>query len=204
MTERSFDSIEESFDSELENESNETENISINEEPEINNIELIKSISITLNTILEENSKLSNINDIILKQNKMCFSSNSIPNISIYDYLKRIQEYSNIENNTFILSLIYIDRLCTLGKITLTYYNIHRILFGAILISIKYNEDNFYDNKYYAEIAGVKLNELNLIEYNFILLYDFQMFISDEIFKQYYTYLISLPKNKNNNSFYII
>ena len=82
MAEKSFDSENESFDSELEN-SNETENISLNEEPEINNIELIKSISITLNTILEENSKLSNINDIILKQNKMCFSSNSIPKISI-------------------------------------------------------------------------------------------------------------------------
>ena len=182
----------------------ETDSKSQNEDQNLNNFELIKAISDTLTTILEENKKLPNLKEIILKQNKMCFSSNSIPNISIYDYLKRIQEYSNIENNTFILSLIYIDRLCTLGKITLTYYNIHRILFGAILISIKYNEDNFYDNKYYAEIAGVKLNELNLIEYNFILLCDFQMFISDEIFKQYYTYLISLPKNKNNNSFYII
>ena len=197
MTERSFDSIEESFDSELENESNETENISINEEPEINNIELIKSISITLNTILEENSKLSNINDIILKQNKMCFSSNSIPKISIYDYLTRIQTYTKIEKNTLILSLIYIDRICQKSKLVLTYYNIHRILFSAILISIKYNEDNYYNNKYYAEIAGIKINELNLIEYNFIKLCDFHIFVSDDIFKKYNSYLNSLGKNQS-------
>jgi len=193
MAEKSFDSENESFDSELEN-SNETENISLNEEPEINNIQLIKSISIILNTILEENSKLSNINDIILNQNKMCFSSNSIPKISIYDCLKRIQTYTNIEKNTLILSLIYIDRICKKSKLILTYYNIHRIIFSAILISIKYNEDNYYNNKYYAEIAGIKLNELNSIEYNFIKLCDFKIFVSDEIFNKYNSYLNSMGK----------
>ena len=197
MTEKSFDSEEESFDSELGDETNESEIISISGEPEINNIELIKSISLTLTTILEENSKLSNINDIILNQNKMCFSSNSIPKISIYDYLKRIQTYSKIEKNTLILSLIYIDRICLKGKLILTYYNIHRILFGAILISIKYNEDNFYDNKFYAEIAGIMINELNSIEYNFIKLCDFKMFISDDLFNKYNNYLNSLGKNQS-------
>ena len=196
MTERSFNSEEESFDSELEN-LDETENISKNEEPQINSIELIKSISIILNTILEENSKLSNINDIILKQNKMCFSSNSIPKISIYDYLKRIQTYTNIEKNTLILSLIYIDRICKKSKLILTYYNIHRIIFSAILISIKYNEDNYYNNKYYAEIAGIKINELNSIEYNFIKLCDFKIFVSDEIFNKYNSHLNSMGKNQS-------
>ena len=88
----------------------------------------------------------------------MAFSSSIIPNISIEEYLIRIQTYANIEKNTLILSLIYIDRLCKIASITLTYYNIHRILFISILISIKYNEDQYYNNKYYAEIAGVKLN----------------------------------------------
>jgi hypothetical protein len=151
----------------------------MNEEKNINNLELIKVISDILSTIIEENEKMPNIKQIILNQKKMCFSEKSIPNILIYDYLKRIQEYTFIERNTLILSLIYIDRLCTLGQITLTYYNIHRILFGAILISIKYNEDTFYGNKYYAEIAGVKINELNSIEYNFILLCNYDFFVSE-------------------------
>ena len=196
MTDKSFDS-EESSNSELGNETNETEIISINDEPEIKNIELIKSVSMTLNTILKENSKISNINDIILNQNKMCFSSNSIPKISIYDYLKRIQTYSQIDKNTLILSLIYIDRICQCGKVTLTYYNIHRILFGAILISIKYNEDNFYDNNYYVEIAGIRINELNAIEYNFIKLCNFKMFVSDELFNKYNIFLNSMGKSQS-------
>ena len=197
MMNKSFDSEGESFDSELGSETDETEIISINEESETTNLQLIKSISATLTEIFEQNSKLSNINDIILNQNKMCFSSKSIPKISIYDYLKRIQQYTKIEKNILILSLIYIDRICLQGKLFLTYYNIHRILFGAILISIKYNEDEFYDNKYYAEIAGIGINELNSIEYNFINLCDYKLFVSDDLFNKYNSFLNSFEKNQS-------
>ena len=158
MKDNSFDSeVNNSSDSDL---GNETEAKSQKEETQIKNKNLINAISVTLSTIIEENKKLSNYKEILMKQSKMIFSSLKIPNISIYDYLIRIQTDSLIEKSTLILSLIYIDRLCQLCKLTLTYYNIHRIVFAAILIAIKYNEDNFYDNKYYAEIAGVNLKEL--------------------------------------------
>ena len=196
MKDNSFDSETFSLDDSEINE--ETEDMI--EEKNINNLELIKVISDILSTIIEENEKLPNIKQIVLNQKKMCFNEKTIPNVLIYDYLKRIQEYSFIERNTLILSLIYIDRLCALGQITLTYYNIHRILFGAILISIKYNEDTFYGNNYYAEIAGVKINELNSIEYNFILLCNYDLFISDEIFKHYNAYLISSSEIKKSIS----
>ena len=196
MREDSFDSEENSFDSEFENE---TASKSLTEEPKNMNPELLKSISSTLSTILEENNKKSNLNEINLKQSKMCFSAKFIPSISIYEYLKRIQNYSLIEKNTLILSLIYIDRLCKLGKVTLTYYNIHRIIFAAILIAIKYNEDNFFDNKFYSEIAGIKLNELNLLEYTFIKLCDFKMFVSKDIFDKYNTYLNLVGKDQSSD-----
>ena len=88
-----------------------------------------------------------------------------------------------------ILSLIYIDRLCKLGNIVLTYYNIHRILFTAILLAIKYNEDEFFENNYYADIAGIKICELKVIEYNFFCICDFNLFVNDDIFINYSRYL---------------
>ena len=195
MKENSFDSeAKDSSDSDL---GNETEAKSQKEETQIKNKDLINAISVTLSTIIEENKKLQNYKEILMRQSKMIFSSKTIPNISIYDYLIRIQTYSLIEKSTLILSLIYIDRLCELCKLTLTFYNIHRIVFAAILIAIKYNEDNFYDNKYYAEIAGVKLKELKLIEYQFVELIDFNMYVSDEIFNKYNTYLKSFEKKSN-------
>ena len=154
-------------------------------EPQIQNLDLIRSISSALTTILEENKKLDNYKEIVKKQSKMIYSANSIPNISINDYLIRIQTYSNIEKSTLILTLIQIDHICRKADIILTYYNIHRLLFAAVLISIKYNEDSYYDNKFYSEIAGVKLKELKMMEYTFLELNDFNVFVNDEEYEQY-------------------
>ena len=165
-----------------------------NEEPQIQNLNLINSISNALTTILEENKKLDNYNDILKKQKKMIFSANSVPNISIKDYLIRIQTYSGIEKSTLILSLIQIDHICKKADLILTYFNIHRILFGAVLISIKFNEDSYYDNKFYSEIAGVKLKELKMIEYTFLELNDFNVFLNGKEYEQYRQYLEEFNK----------
>ena len=161
----------------------------------LDTIDLIKSISNTLETILQGNKYQQNYKDIIQKQSDMVFSAKNIPNISIEDYLKRIQKYANMEKSTLIISLIFIDRLCKISNLALTYYNIHRILFTSILISIKYNEDCFYDNKYYSEIAGVKLKELKSLEYNFVKMIHFRFFVNDEIFEKYKQCLENLEQS---------
>ena len=153
------------------------------------NLNLISSISNILNTILESNKKLKNFKEILKAQSKMNFSSNTIPNISIKDYLIRIQTYSCVEKSTLVLALILIDRVTKKSNFILTYYNIHRVLFTAVLISIKYNEDSYFDNNYYAQIAGVKAHELKILEYNFLEFCDFNVFVKNEIYEQYEKYL---------------
>jgi hypothetical protein len=157
---------------------------------EVQNMNLINAISKTLTTILENNKKLKNYRDILKKQSMMYFSANSIPNITIKDYLIRIQNYSGIEKSTLILSMILIDHMCKKSNIVLTIYNIHRILFSSVLISIKYNEDSYYDNTFYAQIAGIKPNELKLLEYKFLELNDFNVYVKDIEYEQYEKYLV--------------
>ena len=157
---------------------------------EVQNMNLINAISKTLTTILENNKKLKNYRDILKKQSMMYFSANSIPNITIKDYLIRIQNYSGIEKSTLILSMILIDHMCKKSNIVLTIYNIHRILFSSVLISIKYNEDSYYDNTFYAQIAGFKPNELKLLEYKFLELNDFNVYVKDTEYEQYEKYLV--------------
>ena len=184
----SFNSEEDSFDTGGEETESKTDKIEL----KLANSNLIKSISSALTMILDENKNLKNYKKILLAQKKMIFNAKSVPKISIYDYLKRIQTYSYIEKSTLIISLIYIDRICQISHLTLTYNNIHRILFAAIIIAIKYNEDSFYDNKYYSEIAGVGLKELNIMENTFVEMCHFKLYIADEIFEKYYKYLNSL------------
>jgi hypothetical protein len=150
---------------------------------------LFNAISKILNQIVHQSKKLPNYLDIIKSQEKMSFSSKKVPNISIKDYLKRIQTYSELENSTLIVSLIYIDRICQLGNIVLTSHNIHRILFCAIYLALKYNEDQIYKTDYYAQIAGISIKELNLIENEFVSLINFNFFIDDQLYSKYENYL---------------
>ena len=181
---------EREVENEIEKESNKNQNINNSQEKNpIKNLNLISAIEKVLITILESNKKLKNFKEIIRAQSKMNFSANSVPDISIKDYLIRIQTYSCIEKSTMILALILIDRITKKTNIILTYYNIHRILFCAVLVSIKFNEDSYFDNAFYAQIAGVKLNELKILEYNFLEYCDFNVFVESEIYKQYEEYL---------------
>jgi len=174
------------FDSEKDSNSLISEKTEENEEEEEANIDikLLTSISNTLLKVLEETNKNSEIKQIIRNQKKMPFSSNTVPQITILEYLKRIQTYGGMENSTLILSLIYIDRLCE-KNITLTKYNIHRILFAAILIAVKYNEDSFYENSYYAQIAGIKNKELKVIEYTFLEMINFDAYVDEYTYNLY-------------------
>ena len=170
--------------------------INLQDNIEIENLDLINSISNTLNTILEKNKKLSNYEDILKNQSKMYFSSYTIPTITIKEYLKRIQIYSGVESSTLILALILIDKMCKRSGILLTYFNIHRILFSSLLISIKYNEDSFFNNTFYSQIAGIKPEELQLLEYTFLEYNDFNVFVKDFEYVQYEKYLIQKNSDK--------
>ena len=120
---------------------------------------LLKKIADTLSMIITQNKKSKNYKSEIIP-----FIDKHVAKISLFDYLFRIQKYSEVENSTIIISLIYLDRICSKKGIKLTKYNIHRLLFTSILVAIKYNEDIIYGNKFYSKIAGVTVDELKILE----------------------------------------
>lgn len=150
---------------------------------------LLENINLILLSIIGENKNLKNYNEETTKQKKLVFYSSEIPSISIKNYLYRIQSLSEVEDNTLILSLIYIDRICEKASIILTEFNIYRILFISILISIKYNEDKFYENKFYAKIAGISDKELRKLEIHFLKLIKFELYANKSLFEKYKNYI---------------
>ena len=87
-----------------------------------------------------------------------------IPSISIKQFFERIVKYTKLENSTLVLILIYIDRLCDIKKFRLNYYNIHKIIVAAMIIAIKYNEDDYFDSIFYSKVGGVSIKELDKLE----------------------------------------
>ena len=161
--------------------SNSSTNSSLSHEYTYINEKLIKRISIILEKVLYLNSNK-------FQKTKSSFNCTFIPNISLYNYIYRIQKYSEMEDNTLILALIYIDRICC-NNFIINYYNIHKIILISIVFAIKYNEDNYYTNSYYSKIGGIKINEFNALEKEFVSIIDFQFYVKKSLFDKYYKYI---------------
>ena len=126
----------------------------------------------------------------------------SIPLISIKDYLEHIYEYTKINSSTIILILIYIDRICKILKAKISYYNVHKLILSSMIVASKYNEDGeFYSHKFYAKLGGVSQAEVFNLEYNFVTLLDFNLYVSEELYCKYYDYLFSSDDDDDNYDF---
>ena len=141
-----------------------------------------------LTDICEESSKDKDTNNKLIKP----FISKKIPSISIENYLGRLVIHTKMEISTLILILIYIDKICKNNKFRLNYFNIHKLIVTSMLISIKYNEDDFFSNSFYAKVGGVSITELNHLEYEFLSLIDFDLYVDDDLYSKYSNYILSV------------
>ena len=171
----------------------ETEANSINTSPRksknktsyIKDKQIIKAITGNLNDIIAENSKMINLK-YISKDN--LFYLDKLPNISLEDYILYLMKYTQINISTLILAVIYIDIFCDKFKYFLTLNNIYRMILISIFISIKYNEDKYMNPKFYAQLAGVSIDELLFLEYNMCVALEFSFFVREDLYEQYFIY----------------
>ena len=63
-----------------------------------------------------------------------------------------------------------------------------------MILAIKYNEDDYYSNEYYAKVGGVNQSEFNELEYNFLVLLNFETYINYKVYENYETQLINFDK----------
>jgi hypothetical protein len=142
---------------------------------------LLKVISEVL-TVFCEQSKFNKDENLFLVKS---FTTKKRPNISIYDFLKRLYKYSKVSENILILVLIYIDRLCRNRKICLNYFNIHKLIIASFVTAIKFNSDEYYSLGIYAKLGGISQKEIVSLEYEFIALLDFNLFVEEKLFYKY-------------------
>lgn len=68
---------------------------------------------------------------------------------------------------------------------------------GALIVASKYLHDFSYKNTAWSSITGLSVNEINIIEANFLKLVDYKLFVSVEKFKswseQLYYFSMKLP-----------
>lgn len=153
------------------------------------NLPLIKKINKYLNTIIEENKYLRNYEEQAKIKNSFIFNNNNLFEFQIKDYLVILQEMLEINDYILIISLIYLDRLFEESSIILTNENIHKLLFTSILISAKNNEDIYNNNSIYSSEINISLKEMNKLEFSFLVLVNFNLYISKKEFEKYNNYI---------------
>ena len=145
----------------------------------------IEIISDLLTGICEESNKNKDNNSSFIKP----FLSKKIPSISICDFLERIVKYTKMQDSTLMLILIYIDRFCEINYVNLNFFNIHKLIIASMIVAIKYNEDNILNNEFYAKVGGVSKKEIDILEYEFLSLIEFSLYVDEETFHQYDRYV---------------
>ena len=82
----------------------------------------------------------------------------------------------------------------------INHYNIHKLLFTAIILAIKNNEDIYFTNSFYSIVGGISSNELKNLELEFTLLIQFKFYVKKSLFDEYNKYInnenINMKKNK--------
>ena len=113
------------------------------------------------------------------------FASGKIPRISIDRFVRRLAQYTKCDDYDFIVCLILIDRLLYNRPYRLNMYVFHRMFLTALLVAIKSRQDIVYTNQYYSEVGGVTLHQLNIMEEEFILALDWDVYVDREIFDNF-------------------
>jgi len=114
------------------------------------------------------------------------FHSVCAPQLSIRDYLARIAKYFQCSRECFVLCLVYIDRIVKLHpEFTICSLNIHRLLVTSVMLAVKFFDDVYYSNAYYAKVGGVKIKEVNVLEAQFLQLIDWRLHVTPEEYEQY-------------------
>lgn len=53
------------------------------------------------------------------------------------------------------------------------------------MAAIKFNEDEFFKNDFYAKVGGLQLKELNALEMEFLVLMEFKFYVDESLYLSY-------------------
>jgi len=124
------------------------------------------------------------------------------PPLSINDYLSRIATYFQCSSECFVLALIYVDRIVKLHpEFTISLLNIHRLLVTSVMLSAKFFDDVYYSNSYYAKVGGVRTQELNALEAQFLRLIEWKLHVFPQEYDQYRNHVLMAVRGSMGPSF---
>lgn len=118
------------------------------------------------------------------------FHGQRAPAISVEQYVERIFKYANCSPSCFVVAYAYLDRFIHQQPgIPITSLNVHRLLITSVMVAAKFLDDSYYNNAYYGKVGGVKTQEMNRMELEFLFRLGFRLHVTLEVFDSYCSHL---------------
>ncbi|KAH7909954.1 cyclin-domain-containing protein [Hygrophoropsis aurantiaca] len=164
------------------------------ENAEIDSLALL--IADMLDRLIAHNDRIP-----LLPESLTRFHSRTAPGISILDYLRRIIKFTKVEKSCLLLTLHYVDQMCSrMPLFTLSSLTCHRFIIASITVCSKGLCDTFCTNSLYARVGGIPVAELNVLEREFLHAIDWRLTCTREVLQEYY---VNLVRTDSTGTFYI-
>ncbi|KAK6348896.1 hypothetical protein TWF730_009660 [Orbilia blumenaviensis] len=114
----------------------------------------------------------------------------AIPSMSFKKWVATILSTTQVSQNVILLALLFIYRLKKLnpsvkGKVGSEY----RLLTVALMLGNKFLDDNTYTNKTWAEVSGITVGEIHVMEVEFLSNMRYSLFTSAEEWQDWHVKL---------------
>lgn len=126
-----------------------------------------------------------------VKKTIVDFESAALPEIPVDHYVERLRDLFACSDEAVTLAVIYVDRLTKFHSpaFQVRASNIHRLILTALLVSTKFIDDIYFANSFYAKNGGVSTQELNRLEFSFLHLIKFDLYVSSQEYDAYKSFL---------------
>ena len=115
----------------------------------------------------------------LLAPNLRVLVGRSVAPTPLLEYVRRVLHYSRCTEESFIITLCYMDRLSNMG-FPITPRSVHRVFLTCVLLAIKYREETYFPTLYYSQVGGLPLAELRQMEVAVLTLLGFDCGVTPE------------------------
>lgn len=117
-----------------------------------------------------------------------------IPAITLRAYLDRIVKYTKATREALVLTVLQLDLYTKHSGRPLAPSMAHRIFMAAFVANSKFNDELWHTNNYYSRVAGVNVEEMNLMEIEFLASCSFGLMIPRKEFDPYSKVIYTLAR----------
>ncbi|XP_028092640.1 cyclin-U4-1 [Camellia sinensis] len=143
-----------------------------------------------LSSLLHRVAESNDLNRLSRPQKISVFHGLTRPTISIESYLERIFKYANCSPSCFIVAYVYLDRFVQRQpSLPINSFSVHRLLITSVMVAVKFMDDIYYNNAYYAKVGGISTAEMNFLEVDFLFGLGFHLNVTPTTFHSYCAYL---------------